>query len=69
MVPRHAKEVQLARFGVTQCFDEGKHSDYALCTVMRRLTKGIRSEKYVVTRFCRCADVTERTYTNLDSTV
>jgi hypothetical protein len=38
-------------------------------TVMRRLTTWIRSEKCVVRRFCRCANVTECTYTNLDSTV
>ena len=37
------------------------------CTVMRRLTTGIRSEKYVVRRFRRCANVIECTYTNLDS--
>jgi hypothetical protein len=36
--------------------------------VMRRLT-GIRSEKCVVGRFRRCANVIECTYTNLDSTV
>jgi len=34
---------------------------------MRRLTTGIRSEKRVVTLFCRCANVTECTYTNLYS--
>ena len=34
---------------------------------MRRLTTGIRSEKCVVRRFRRCANVTECTYTNLDS--
>jgi len=28
-------------------------------TDMRRLTTGIRSEKWVVRRFCRCANVTE----------
>ena len=31
-------------------------------TDMRRLTKGLRSEKRVVRRFLRCADVMERTY-------
>jgi len=36
-------------------------------TVMRRLTTGIRSEKCVVRRFRRCANVIECTYTNLDS--
>jgi hypothetical protein len=34
---------------------------------MRRLTTGIRSEKCVVRRFGRCANVIECTYTNLDS--
>jgi len=36
-------------------------------TDMRRLTTGIRFEKYVVRRFRRCANVIEYTYTNLDS--
>jgi len=36
-------------------------------TDMRRLTTGIRSEKCVVRPFRRCANVTECTYTNLDS--
>jgi len=36
-------------------------------TDMRHLTTGIRSEKYVVRRFHRCANVIECTYTNLDS--
>ena len=36
-------------------------------TDMRRLTSGIRSEKCVVRRFCRCANVIECTYTNLKS--
>jgi hypothetical protein len=35
---------------------------------MRRLTTGIRSEKCVVRRLRRGANVIERTYTNLDST-
>ena len=35
--------------------------------VMRRLTTGIRSDKCVVERFRRRANVTECTYTNLDS--
>jgi len=34
---------------------------------MRRITTGLRSEKCVVTRFRRCANVIECTYTNLDS--
>jgi hypothetical protein len=38
-------------------------------TVKCRLTTGIRSEKCVVRRFRRCANVIECTYTNLDSTV
>jgi len=36
-------------------------------TGMRRLTTGIRSEKCVVRRFRRCANVIECIYTNLDS--
>jgi hypothetical protein len=32
-----------------------------------RLTMGVRSEKCVVRRFRRCANVIESTYTNLDS--
>ena len=36
-------------------------------TVMRRLATGIHSEKCVVRRFRRCANVMECTYTNLDS--
>ena len=36
-------------------------------TYMRRLTTGIPSEKCVVRRFRRCANVIECTYTNLDS--
>jgi len=35
---------------------------------MRRLTTGIPSEKCVVRRFRRCANVIECTYTNLDCT-
>jgi hypothetical protein len=38
-------------------------------TVKRRLTTAIRSEKCVVWRFRRCANVIQCTYTNLDSTV
>jgi hypothetical protein len=34
---------------------------------MRRLTTGIRSEKCVVRRFRRCANVIEFTYTNLNN--
>jgi hypothetical protein len=36
-------------------------------TVMRRLTMRIYSEKRVVRRFIRCANVIACTYTNLDS--
>ena len=36
-------------------------------SVMRRLATGIRTEKCVVRRFRRCANVIECTYTNLDS--
>jgi len=36
-------------------------------TDMRRLTTGILSEKRVVRRFRRCANVVECTYANLDS--
>jgi hypothetical protein len=36
-------------------------------TDTRRLTTGLRSEKWVVTRFCCCANVVASTYTNLDS--
>ena len=38
-------------------------------TVMCCLMTGIHSEKCVVTRFLRCANVIQCTYTNLDSTV
>jgi hypothetical protein len=38
-------------------------------TDMRRLTTEIRSEKWVIRRFRRCANVIECTYTNLDGTV
>ena len=38
-------------------------------TDMGRLTTGIRSEKCVVRRFRRCANVIQCTYTNPDSTV
>jgi hypothetical protein len=37
------------------------------CTDMRRLTTGIRYEKFVVRRFRRRANVIECPYTNLDS--
>ena len=38
-----------------------------MITDMCHLTTGIRSEKYVVRRFRRHANVMERTYTNPDS--
>ena len=38
-----------------------------MSTDMRNLTTGIRSEKRVVRRFRRCANVIECTYTNLHS--
>ena len=38
-----------------------------LTTVMRRITTGIRSEKCVVRRFRRFANVIECIFTNLDS--
>jgi len=37
-------------------------------TVMRPLTTGIRSEKFVFRRIHHCANVIKCTYTNLDST-
>ena len=38
-------------------------------TAMRHLTTGICSEKRIVRQFCRGVNVTECTYTKLDSTV
>jgi len=43
-----------------------KTPKWSSCTDVRRLTKGKRSEKCVVRRFRRCANVIECTYTNLD---
>ena len=40
---------------------------WTVSTDMRRLTTGIRYEKYVVRWFQQCANVIECTYTNLDS--
>jgi hypothetical protein len=40
---------------------------YLHYTAMRRLTTEIRSEKCIVRRFHRCANVLECTYSNLDS--
>ena len=36
---------------------------------MHRLTMGIHPDKCVVRPFCRCANVIQFTYTNLDSRV
>jgi hypothetical protein len=44
-----------------------ERSIFKCITVMHSLTKGIRSEKWVLMRFRRCANVIECTYTNLDS--
>jgi len=41
--------------------------DRNICTDMRRITMGIRSEKCVVRRFRRCANIKEFTYTKLNS--
>ena len=46
---------------LTLCMQTFKNTD------MRRLTTGIRSEKCVVMRFLRCANVIECNYTKLDS--
>ena len=43
------------------------HYGTNLKTVMRCLTTGIRSEKCVVKRLRHCANVTECTYTNLET--
>ena len=40
---------------------------HPLITVLPRLTTEVRSKKYVVRRFHRCANVIECTYTKLDS--
>ena len=41
--------------------------DHYVYTDMHRLTTGLRSEKYVVRRFRRCANVIECIYKNLDN--
>jgi len=46
----------------------GSSSISSSSSVLRLLTMGIRSEKRVVRRFRRCANVIQCTYTNLDST-
>ena len=64
---------RLFSFGLKKQEREGNHSLLVQSlwitgvTDMRRLTTGIRSEKYIVRRFGRCAKVIECTYTNLDS--
>ena len=50
---------------VLQCYS----ATHSVNTAMRRLTTVIRSEKCVVRRFRRCANVIQCTYINLDSTV
>jgi len=50
-----------------QCVGYGWGHSEKEGTVMRRLTTEIRSEKCLVRRFRRCANVIECTYTNLDS--
>jgi len=50
-----------------ECRRIGRLTSGVTTTDMRRLTTGIRSEKCVVRRFRRCANVIECTYTNLDS--
>ena len=52
---------------VTFCNRADQHAARQENTDMRRLTTEIRSEKCVVRRFRRCANVKECTYTNLDS--
>ena len=69
----HCTFSQYGRFGTpsapTVCHapKTGSNSSDHCYTVMRRLTTRTRSEKCVVRRFRRCANVIECTYTNLDS--
>ena len=53
-------------------WERADNADYPMVPndkcVMRRLTTELRSEKRAIRRFRRCANVTECTYTNLDST-
>jgi len=51
--------------GVCMCV----HMFICVYTVMRRLTMLLRSEKWVVRRSGRCANVIQCTYTNPDSTI
>jgi hypothetical protein len=46
------------------CLYRGYSDDFG---IMRRLTTGIRSEKRVVSRFRRCPNVIECTYTNFET--
>jgi hypothetical protein len=67
LVPGTVEWVEIELSAVILHCDMSEHN--CLCTVMRRLTTAIRSEKCVVRRFRRCANVIQCTYTNLDSTV
>jgi hypothetical protein len=61
----HSKQPShLASVMEMRCFVRQK---LHVCTDVRRLTTGIRSERCVVRRFRRCANVIVCTYTNLDS--
>jgi len=60
IAPQICESAATAKFDSLLCF--------CVCTDVRRLTTGIRSEKCVVRRFRRCANVIQCTYTNLDST-
>ena len=55
----------LQKLTVVQLFMD--FPNYRKIKDMRRLTTGIRSEKCVVRRYRRCANVTKCTYPNLDS--
>jgi hypothetical protein len=58
----------LERDSLSYKFYISDHVDPLLVSAdMCRLTTCLRSEKYVVSRFRRCANVIECTYTNLDS--
>jgi len=57
------------RFGHLQGGKIKNTNIFIIYTITRRLTTGIRSEKRVVRRFRRCANVIQCTYTNPDSTV
>jgi microcystin degradation protein MlrC len=55
----------LQKLTVVQLFMD--FPNYRKIKDMRRLTNGVRSEICVVRRFRRCTNVTQCTYTNLDS--